>query len=232
MEEVEFRIKNNSAFCRISSEFPGMTILRWCSSAIDYIEIYGDSKKSDEVHTKLERMIADLRSSILNSERHEDGTSAAISCRCSVENSDIRLAEAMNLLWVAPARYEDGVETLRLISFSPDDTVKFYTSVSELGEATIIRKTRMEPDSLRKMYTISLNEMFREFSVRQLKFLRDAISMGLYSRPRKIMVEDLARARGVTKSTMQEHLNKARNKLMRSIEPYINLFLESNQIDQ
>jgi predicted DNA binding protein len=78
------------------------------------------------------------------------------------------------------------------------------------------------------MYTISLNEVFGEFSTKQLMFLRDAVSRGMFSTPRKIKVEDLAKARGVTKSTMQEHLNKARNKLMKSMEPYINLFLDSS----
>ncbi|MEM0156413.1 MAG: helix-turn-helix domain-containing protein [Thermoplasmataceae archaeon] len=228
MEEIEFKLRNKTVFSEISREFPDMTILRWCSSVIDYVEVYGDPQRSTEVKTRLMSATKDLKSQIVSAEIRDQTVSAAISCRCTVENSTIRLAEKMNLLWVAPAKYSDGYEMIRLISFSPEDTMKFYTAASRIGDVEIQKKTTIEPDSLRRMYTISLNEVFTGFSTKQLIFLRDAVSMGLFSTPRKIMVEDLARSKGVSKSTMQEHLNKAKNKLMKSLEPYINLFLDSN----
>lgn len=225
MEEIEFKLRNDTTFCRLSKEFPDVTILRWCSSIIDYVEVYGSSDRSLEVSAKLEEVTVYLHSSILNTSAGNDSLSAAISCRCSVENSTIRLAETMNLLWVAPATYRDGFEMIKLVSFSQEDTSKFFEHVSSHGEANITRKTKIDPDSLRQIYTVSLGEIFGKLSGKQLTYLRDAVSMGLFSTPRKIMIEDLAKKYGLSKSTMQEHINKARSKLIQSMEPYINLFL-------
>ena len=49
----------------------------------------------------------------------------------------------------------------------------------------------------------------------------------MFSSPKKVKIEELAKKHGLTKSTMQEHVNKAKNKLIQSIEPYLTLYIHS-----
>lgn len=228
MEEIEVKLKNNTPFCVLSQEFPDIRIYRWCSSVIDYVELYGAEKDLVLARMRLEQVTEELHSQVLSNTIEGRHVTEAIACRCSVDNSTIRTAETMNLLWEGPAMYEGGYEFLKLISFAPQDITRFFDFVTRTGEAEVTKKRRIMPDTLREIYTLSLSDILGGLSRKQMTYLRDAIGMGMFSSPRKIMVEDLAKVHGISKSTMQEHLNKARNKLIIAMEPYLNLFLHSH----
>lgn len=229
MEEIEIRMVNSTPFCRLSVEFPGITMFRWCSSVVDYVEAYGDPETAGKASERLKEITGGIDSQVVSYDKIDQHLAASISCRCTTRNSSIRLAESMNLLWEAPAIYANGEERLRLISFSPEDLDAFFREASKAGEVEIVRKRRIEPDSLRDVYSISLHDLFGELSGKQARYLREAIVMGMFSSPRRTRIEELARAQGLSKSTMQEHVNKARNKLIQAMEPYLTLFIQSEQ---
>ncbi len=227
MEEIELKLVNQTPFCELSKEFPDVMIFRWCSSVIDYVEMYGKADRMKEAYRRLGEVANSIHSRVLNSGLIGSHSESAISCRCTTHNSSIRLAESMNLLWEAPAVYLNGEEKLKLISFSQGDMEKFFEAESKDGTLQLIKKKTIMPDSLREIYSITLGDIFQNMSTRQVKYLRDAIALGLFDSPRKAKVEDLAATNGLSKSTMQEHINKARNKLLQAMEPYITLYLHS-----
>ena len=227
MEEIELKLVNRTPFCELSKEFPDVMIFRWCSSVIDYVEMYGKVDRMKEAYRRLGEAANSIHSRVLNSGLIGSHSESAISCRCTTHNSSIRLAESMNLLWEAPAVYLNGEEKLKLISFSQKDMERFFEAESKDGTLQLIKKKTILPDSLREIYSITLGDIFQNMSTRQVKYLRDAIALGLFDSPRKAKVEDLAASNGLSKSTMQEHINKARNKLLQAMEPYITLYLHS-----
>lgn len=196
---------------------------------MDYVEVYGDSSVVAKATDRLKEITESISSEVVTSDRMGDHVSAGISCRCTTHNSSIRLAESMNLLWEAPAVYTNGEEKLRLISFSGNDLDSFFQAVSKEGKVSIERKKKVEPDSLRDVYSISLRDLFGGLSGKQALYLREAVAMGMFAAPRRIRVEELARTHGLSKSTMQEHINKARNKLIQAMEPYLTLYIHSRQ---
>ncbi len=229
MEEIELALTNSTPFTALSREFPDLLIFRWCSSIIDYVEMYGPEDRIQKASIRLKEVTESIHSFVVTEDVLEDRSSTAISCRCNLLNSTIRLAESMNLLWEAPAIYEKGEEKLRLISFSSTEFGSFYGKVASQGTTRIIRKKKIEPDSLRDVYSISLKDIFGDLSTKQAKYLKEAIGKGMFSSPRRLRVEDMARNNGLSKSTMQEHLRKAENKLIRSVEPYLALYLHSTK---
>ena len=169
MEEVELRLVNSTPFCQLSVEFPDITMFRWCSSVVDYVEVYGESKSVKMAMERLKEITESIDSQIVTSDRMEDHVSAGISCRCNTVNSSIRLAESMNLLWEAPAVYANGEEKLRLVSFSGEDLDAFYLEVSRAGKAVIERKKRIEPDSLKdvaRLMKVHLERILNYFTHR------------------------------------------------------------------
>jgi hypothetical protein len=54
--------------------------------------------------------------------------------------------------------------------------------------------------------------------------LLTAYSNGYYNLPRKTNVQDIAYKQRVSRTTYQEHLKKAENKLVASLVPYVQLF--------
>ncbi len=223
MFELELKLENSLPFASFSRMFPDLRIFRWCSSSLDYLEIYGRRESLGKVAQELEDIAESLGSRVVRSSLFGDRLTAMLACRCSIGNSAIRMVEARNFLWEAPASYHGGVETLKLISFEEEGMQELYADLKRIGKVTVEKKRRIMPDSLRDVYTISLSELTGELTPKQIRYLRDAISMGFFASPRRIMIGELAALHGVSKSTMQEHINKARNKLMVALEPYLNL---------
>lgn len=223
MYELELKLENSLPFASFSLRYPDLRIFRWCSSSVDYLEIYGRPNFLKEASNKLGEFAQSLGSRVVRSTLYEDKMTAMLACRCSVGNSTIRLVESKNFLWEAPARYHKGIETLRVISFEEESIQVLYSDLERIGKIEVVKKRKILPESLRDVYRISLSELTGTMTPKQIRYLRDATSMGFFASPRRIIIEDLAAMHGVSKSTMQEHINKARNKLMLSMEPYLSL---------
>ena len=56
-----------------------------------------------------------------------------------------------------------------------------------------------------------------------------AYNSGYYQAPRRVNVQSIADRVKVPRTTLQEHLNKAENKLISSIIPQIQLFARKNR---
>ena len=52
---------------------------------------------------------------------------------------------------------------------------------------------------------------------------------GTYSSPRSVTTEDLARGQGLSRSTFEEHLRKAENRLVNALVPYLELYATADR---
>lgn len=229
MDEIELKLINNLPFCKVSKEFPEATFLRWCNSAVDYLEFYGSSKTLESISENFPSIVDSLHSNILFSSRKGNQLTFMISCRCTRENSTIRMTEWDNCLWQAPVEYSGGVEKLKVVALEPESFGKLFSELSSVGQASIQKKKQVDPGSLRDIYTLSLSQLFGELTSRQINALSNAISAGYFSIPRKVEIGELAAFAGMSKSTMQEHLSKAVIKVLKGLEPYIRIYLETSQ---
>src|SRR5206468_9812537 len=60
--------------------------------------------------------------------------------------------------------------------------------------------------------------------LKQSDALLKAHRYGYYSSPRDVTTESIARSLGVSRSTYEEHLRKAENRIMGNLIPYLQLF--------
>jgi len=66
--------------------------------------------------------------------------------------------------------------------------------------------------------------LFSNLTEKQIDALVSAYSNGYFLLPRKADVKEIAFRKQVSRTTFQEHLNKAENKIMSALIPYIKLF--------
>jgi predicted DNA binding protein len=224
MEEVELLLENEYPFCALSKTHPDITFYRWCNSAVDYIEFYGSSLALDKLEDDLPDVGKVLGTTISYKARDGKRLSVMFSCRCTLRNSTIRMVESDNCMWEAPVSYEGGKESLKLFSLKGEYFNKLYGHLSAIGQVDIVKKKTVVPESLRETYTISISSLFGDMTDLQLSDLEIALQHGYFSIPRKTEISKLAKMKGVSKSTMQEHINKAKSKLMNAIEPYVRLY--------
>jgi predicted DNA binding protein len=224
MDEVEFLLKNHYPFCSVSAKFPDVTFYRWCNSSIDYLEFYGQISDIDRIMEFIPEIENILHTTAVYNARSGSRLTVMFTCRCGIENSTIRIAESNNCLWQAPVQYNNGKESLNVISFMDEYLNALYEDFAKIGEAEIIKKRSFSPDSLRNTYTISISSLFENITPKQIKYFTDALYSGYYSIPKKITIQELAGRYNLSESTMEEHLNKAKTKILHSLKPYISLY--------
>ncbi len=227
MEEIKIHLDNDLPFCKLSKLFPGVKFYRWCNSAVDYVEFYGEENDLKKVENYLPEVERALGTNTVYKSVNKNRMAVMISCRCNIHNSTIRMAESKNLLWQAPVSYENGGENLTVISPTSENIDSLFKDFMEIGKANISMKRSIDPELVRDVYTLSISDLFSGMTEKQIRYIISSISMGYYSIPRKADLKDVADANGISDSTMQEHLKKAENKIMTSLYPYLNLFLES-----
>ncbi|MEM0127395.1 MAG: helix-turn-helix domain-containing protein [Thermoplasmatales archaeon] len=225
MERLEFVSENSLPFCSLSRRYPDLKFFRWCNSAVDYLEFYGNTGSIEALDEALPDIEKSLGSKIVFKRINHGSLVVMFSCRCTVENSTISMAEESGCIWEAPLSYYQGKEQINVFSLTTSSSEKFYSLLQSIGKVSISRKKVFTTGMFRDSFLIRLSDLFGKMTELQLKSLQQSIRMGYFSVPRKGKLSDISRALGSSKSTLQEHLEKAKNKLMESIEPYLDLYM-------
>ncbi|WP_237265371.1 helix-turn-helix domain-containing protein [Thermoplasma sp. Kam2015] len=225
MEEIEFDLVNDLPFCKLSKLFPDVIFYRWCNSAVDYLEFYGKDEDLSRIEAHLPDVEKELNTHVLYRTYGEGNLSVMLSCRCNASNSTIRKAESKNLMWKAPVYYQGGHEKLSLISPMPEHFISIFNEFERIGEAKVIKKAEIKPELVRDTYAVSMSDLLSDLTTKQLKYLVNAYHMGYFDTPKRTQIAEMAKQFGISYSTMQEHLEKAVNRILRGLEPYLTIEL-------
>ncbi len=228
MDEISLRMRHDLPFNNVASVFPEVRIYRWCNSMVDYLEFESaDAAALERLRKELPGVVTSLHSAVLYRAASENRVDVMVRCRCSPQNSTVRMTERANCLWKPPVVYEDGREHLTVLAPEPASFQSLYRSLRRVAEVEILKKTSVSPDVLRDSYTLSLSSLFQGLTGRQLGVLLRAIERGYFAIPKRASLEGLASSEGISESTLQEHLSKAESRLVEALEPYLRLYASS-----
>lgn len=74
-----------------------------------------------------------------------------------------------------------------------------------------------------------VDQLFEELTERQLAALRLALEHGYYEQPRQTSLRELAEQTSVARSTYEEHLRKAENKLLTNAGQFLRLVTATSE---
>ncbi len=228
MDEILLRMRHDLPFNNVAAAFPEVRIYRWCNSRVDYLEFEApDAATLGRLRDSLPRVVLSLHSSVLYQNATEGRMDVLVRCRCTPDNSTVRMTEAANCLWKPPVTYDDGHERLTVLAPEPASFRELYRELRRVAEVEILKKSSLAPDVLRDAYTLSLSGLFQGMTDRQVRVLLRAIDLGYFAIPKRSSLEALARAESVGESTLQEHLSKAESHLVEALAPYLRLYASS-----
>ncbi|MEM0141096.1 MAG: helix-turn-helix domain-containing protein [Thermoplasmatales archaeon] len=227
MERIEFISKNDMPFCSLSKEFPEIKFFRWCNSAVDYLEFYGNMDDIQDLEKALPTVARSIGSKVVYRSVYGGSLTVMFSCRCTLENSTISMAEESGCIWEAPLVYIEGMEHINVLSIGNSYSEKLFSMLESIGEVKIAKKTVVTSGNFRDSFFIRLSDLFGKMTESQIRSLQLAIRAGYFSIPRREDLDGISKTLGISKSTAEEHLNRARNKLMSSIEPYLDLYIST-----
>ena len=213
----------NSFLLDLTRRFPSMSIFIWCNRENDVFEVVVRNPEDytlvmDEIHARpflgVIEEISDDRRLYLNV--HE--------CHCMKQDTIVRHIGELDILNIFPNMVENGWAYHRLIVFRHDDLAELLRRFENWGWVyKILRKVPFN-GFIASSLTLSADVLFSGLTERQMDALLTAYRHGYYNLPRDADVQTIAAKNRVPRTTFQEHLKKAENKLVGALVPYIELF--------
>jgi predicted DNA binding protein len=137
--------------------------------------------------------------------------SIAIRCNCPTRGIRARISSwGGTVVW--PMVHKTGLGYYHIMAPNKEVMRSVLDHLRAEGEVEVVQVGSPTADELGVQ--ISLGEITRELSAKQLDVMRFAIDRGYYGNPRGATLEELAKAYGLARSTFQEHLQKAEETIM------------------
>ncbi len=143
-------------------------------------------------------------------------------CTCDDLNSPWNVWDAHRCTDAPPAIFRDGWGYFRVISLEEINTRELFRDLEARGPTELIRKRELPLEVLPS--SIWVNSLFSDLTEKQLNAIVRAQRYGYYTSPRQVKTESIAQSLGLSRSTYEEHLRKAENRIMAALMPYLELY--------
>jgi len=218
--EIQIKARTNNPIHRLTKKYPSLRIWMWCNFVQDVYEIVSDNP--EEFHGAVE----EFRRLYHVLDETEISTNIRLitqNCVCSRETTVHDNIQELEILNLMPIYYTRGHEYYRLIAFRHEALAELFDRLTDQGfQVDVLEKAPfngMVSDSL-----ITLSSLVGSLTDKQVDAIVAAYNSGYYQTPRRVNVQTIADRVRVPRTTLQEHLNKAENKLISSIIPQIQLY--------
>lgn len=219
--EVVFKITHDCPFANISRKYPSLEMFTWCNGEHDVYELHVENL---EEYDAILKEISKLGELVEESSDQREAHLIIETCSCTRENSVGKNLQDFDLLHVSPIVYSKGWEYYRVIAFRHEDLRRFLERLEERGFVyEIVRKVPFN-GFIASSLTLTADALFSELTDKQMDALLTAHNNGYYLFPRKNDIQSIAARKRVPRTTFQEHLKKAENKIVASLVPYIQLY--------
>lgn len=221
--EVALKVTFESFFTNLTRRFPSASVFIWCNRENDVIEVV--VRNPEDYPIVLEEIrrhpimgvieeIADDHRLYLNV--HE--------CHCMKQNTIVKHIGELDILNIFPNMIEHGWAYHRLIVFRHKDLEELLTRIEKWGWFYKILHKIPFDGFVASSLTLSADTLFSGLTEKQMEAILTAHRHGYYNLPRDADVQAIAAKEKVPRTTFQEHLMKAENKLVSALIPHIQLF--------
>jgi len=219
--EVVFKLTHNSRLCDISRKFRYIDLFVWCNEKYEIIEVI--TEKSEEYSMVVEAF--SKIGKILEESSDQHGIHLIAKTRSfGIEDSVSKQIDELGLLLVPPVIYQRGWEYRRVIAFRHEDLNMLLQRLEDMGFVfEILRKVHFN-GFVAGSLTLTADALFSNLTKKQIHALLTAYNCGYYRFPKRANVQNIAAKTDVPRTTFQEHLKKAENKIVTSVVPYLQLF--------
>ncbi|WP_336135609.1 helix-turn-helix domain-containing protein [Natronomonas amylolytica] len=225
--EASFRVRHECPYREISERYPDLTIREWYLSDCQVIEVTSSEAPTEELLDEIDDLGTVLHESVDESGLHV----VTQSCLCSLEDSIIDRFEEYNALYQPPTIHRQGWEHYTVIAFDESDVRDLLQDLETDRDIEVLSKTAITEQAVPHSMLAPVDRLFESVTDRQLAALRLALESGYYEQPRKTSLRELADRTDVARSTYEEHLRKAENKLLTNAGQFLRLVTAGSTAD-
>jgi len=224
LTEVVLKVMHDCPFGNISRKFPDLMMFVWCNREHEVIELVIENQ---EEYSAIIEDISKISKIVEVSSNHHKVHLITKLCSCTIENSVGKNIDASNLLHISPVIYEKGWEYYRIVAFRHEDLKGLLQRLEDRGFVVEVLRTVPFDGFIASSLTLTADALFSELTEKQMEALLTAYNHGYYRVPRKANIKTIAGKRRVPRTTFEEHLRKAENKLITGLIPYLQLFRQA-----
>jgi hypothetical protein len=217
--EVSLRASWEYPFIELSRDLPQTPIAMWCVWNRELLQV---PSRDPAVIRRTESAIRKTGHLV---DEWVDANSARVfllKCTCGRYNSPFNLI-SNNECWDAPPiLYQDGWANMRVMTFEAENPRRLVAAFRKWGPTELVSKRSLDLSVLPT--SVYANALFGDLTRKQSDALLTAFRFGYYTSPRSITTEEIASTVGVSRTTYEEHLRKAENRVISALIPYLQLF--------
>ncbi|MDH5754557.1 MAG: helix-turn-helix domain-containing protein [Candidatus Bathyarchaeota archaeon] len=221
--EVVLKATRDVPLLNLTRRFPSLKMFIWCNREHDVIEVVVED--AEEYPLIIEEMRKCQILGII--EESSDGHRFYLivhKCYCMLEDTIVRHIGTLDLLHVFPTILKNGWEYHRIIAFRHEDLEELFQRLEKWGWMfKILRKAPFD-GFIASSLTLTADALFSDLTEKQIDALLTAHRHGYYKLPREADVQAIAAKKRVPRTTFQEHLKKAENKMVLALIPYVELY--------
>lgn len=211
-----------SLWADLTRRFPSASVFIWCNRENDVIEVIVRNPEDYPLVVEEIRAlpIMDVIEEISDDQRlylnvHE--------CNCMKQNTIVKHIGELDILNIFPNMVENGWAYHRLIVFKHKDLEELLRRFENWDWFyKILRKAPFD-GFVASSITLSADALLSGLTEKQMEAVLTAYRHGYYNLPRGADVQAIAEKKKVPRTTFQEHLQKAENKIISALVPHIQL---------
>lgn len=240
-EEIAFKVAFEGPLTEFTKRNPRAVVSLWCDWRREVVEIAGAS--AEEVD-RLKKIVAEHSGFLEHYTLAQDpvapagATSRKRRSEGGAFDTHVLVMDCINLphdfvneavhesscVSVPPTRFEAGWEHYNVVSFAEEKSRALFDKVRSGGrQVELLTKKRLHVQPLLNTRSVAVPALLSGITDRQLDALLLAARHGMYDTPRATTAAAIADAVGLSRSTFEEHLRKAENKLVHNLVPYLEL---------
>lgn len=225
--EASLRVKHECPYRAISKRYPDLTIREWPLSDCQVLEVSSSKTPTDQFLNDIQRLGTILHESATGSGYHV----VTRSCLCSLEESIVDRFEEHNCLYQSPTIYRQGWEHYTVIGFDERNIRALLSELRADRDIELLSKVEIAEKQIPHSMLTPVDQLFDDLTDRQLAALQLALENGYYQQPRQTSLREIASQTAVAKSTYEEHLRKAENKLLTNVGQFLRLVMTTSSTD-
>jgi hypothetical protein len=220
-EELSFRVASAGPLTDFTAKNPRAVLSLWCDWKREVIEIVGVPE--DEVVALKERL-SEKSSFVEHFALANDTHVLMMDCLGLPHDIVNEAADVSHCISVPPTRFEAGWEHYRVVSFHEARSRELFGAIREKGgDVELLSKRKLDVQPLLNTRGLAVPALLDGLTDKQVEALILAARHGMYRSPRLTTAASIADAVGLSRSTFEEHLRKAENRLLTSLIPYLEL---------